>query len=316
MAHSIIITPRDLDILSSLALVRYLTAEHVVWLHWAPWWRAMERAVRETSAPRRKPRKAYERLQLLTQHGFLATVTRTVDRAVTVYHRLANCYTITRDGAALLAEQRGDEPQVSWYHERAKRAAVSLEHSLGIGAFYAALAAEAAYREICFQGWAADHVLCRDYDTVVVPRIVHPLPVLPDATFTLEGARYFLEVDRGTSTVEQWRKKALAYQAYQGDPRLRERYDTTQFTVLVVVPSAARMAVVARAVAGIVGGVAANYLFVLEERVNPLSIRRRWQRMERVTLEPQAERRSRTPASAQVSFAETVLWSPRVGGPA
>lgn len=296
-------TPRDLDILSSLTAVRYLTTEHLVWLHWPDWWRAMEQNVRTMGGPRRPPRKAYARLQVLTHHGLLVRVTRTIDRAMTVYHRLASCYTLTRQGAALLAEQRGERPTEIWMPPHARRAALTLEHSLGIGAVYAALSAEARYRGVGFEAWQADHALCRDYDTVVVAGHAAPLPVLPDAGFRLAGGCCFLEVDRGTSTASQWRTKALALHAYQGDPRLRTRWGADHARILVVVPSRTRMTGIARTIRAAVPESLSTYRFLLAEHVHPLGIRRRWQQVAPAS----------PTASTQMTFLDDPLWLPAPG---
>jgi hypothetical protein len=154
-------------------------------------------------------------------------------------------------------------------------------------------------------------VLCTDYDSVTVASVGHPLPIIPDATFTLDGTRYFVEIDRGTTRVEQWRKKALAYDAYGRDPRLNNRYAVTRFIVLVVAPSPARTLTIARTVAAVHGGVTDTYRFLAEERLHPLSIRRRWQRIERVTMPSRG--RGGESALPAVTLGDDVLWAPQPG---
>ena len=309
MAKRFVLTERDLDILQSLAQVRYLTVEHVQWLHWHERWRAAERAAREAGVVNRRPKKAYERVAAMRQRGLLLSIQRTADRAATVYRRLPNCLSLAAAGAELLASQRDLPLESLWYDERATRAATTLEHSLGIGAFYAALRAELAYRGHVLEGWIADHVLCTDYDSVSVASVGHPLPIIPDGTFTLEGTRYFLEIDRGTSRAEQWRKKALAYDAYSRDPRLQTRYGVRRFVVLVVAPSETRTLAIARTIAAVHGGASDTYRFLVEERVHPLRIRRRWQRMDSPAAQPAG--RGATPPG--VALREDVLWSPSPG---
>jgi hypothetical protein len=265
----------------------------------------------ETERPNRGPKNAYLRIAGLARHGLLVALHRSVDRGVTEYRRLPFCYALSRAGAELLACQWGRPLDELWFYERATRAAAGLEHSLAIGAFYAALRAELAFRGRQFTGWAGDHVLCSDYDTVAVASVSHPLPIIPDATFALDGQRYFVEVDRGTTRIEQWRKKALAYDAYGRHPQLEARYGVTRHSVLVVAPSGQRLEAIARVVADVHQGVAANYRFLAEERVNPLTIRRRWQRMERVIL-PRAGRRGPS-ALPTVTLADDVLWTPLPG---
>ena len=308
MARPFVLTQRDVDILQSLSQVRYLTVQHLQWLHWTTRWREHERVAREAGATNRCPKQAYERVAGLAERGLVVRIQRTADRAVTIYRRLAHCLSLTAAGAELLAGERGIAMEEIWYHERSTRAALTLEHSLGIGAFYAALCSELVFRGRSLEGWAADHLLSADYDSVVVAGVGHTLPIIPDATFTLDGQRYFVEIDRGTTRLEQWRKKALAYDAYGRDPRLPERYGVSSAIVLVVMPPGPRMHVIARTVAGVHQGLAPSYRFLAEDRVHPFSIRRRWQRMERVTFAP--GRRPGDSPLPSVALADAVLWAP------
>jgi hypothetical protein len=309
--HRFVVTARDVAILASLAEVRYLTVQHLQWLHWPERWRVAERTARESGRPTRGPKKAYTRAAGLAERGLVVVIRRSVERATTVYRRLPYCLSLTRAGAELLACHQGRRLDDLWYYERANRSAAGLEHSLGIGTFYAALRAELEYRGRSFSGWAGDHVLCADYDSVAVASVGHPLPIIPDATFALDGERYFVEIDRGTTRIEQWRKKALAYDAYGRDPRLQQRFGVNRFIILVVAPSGARLQAIARSVANVHQGVAANYRFLPEERVQPLAIRRRWQRMEQVALPPRGC--SRETSQPEVTLSEIPLWTPLPG---
>ncbi|NTU85396.1 MAG: hypothetical protein HGA45_39595 [Chloroflexales bacterium] len=306
-----LLTERDLDILASLAQVRYLTVQHLQWLHWHARWRAHERAAREAGTINRMPKKAYERAAAMAERGLLVSIHRAADRATLSFRRLPNCLSLTQSGAELLAHERGLNVEELWYDERASRAAQTLEHSLGIGAFYAALRAELTYRDRALHGWAGDHVLCTDYDSVVVASVGHPLPIIPDGTFVLDDTRYFVEIDRGTTRTEQWRKKALAYEAYGRDPRLAARYGASRFVILVVAPTTGRVTTIARIVAAVHGGVTDSYRFLTQERVHPLSIRRRWQRITHVTLAPSG--RAGDQALPSVTFSDDVLWTPQPG---
>jgi hypothetical protein len=305
------LTERDLDILASLAQVRYLTIQHLQWLHWHERWRQHERTACEDGRVNRCPKKAYERVAAMAERKLLRAIQRTTDRAAFSFRRLPNCFSLAQAGADLLACQRGLPLEDIWFDDRPTRAAQTLEHSLGIGAFYAALRAELAYRGRALQGWVGDHVLCTDYDSVSVASVGHPLPIIPDGTFTLDGTRYFVEIDRGTTRIEQWRKKALAYDAYGRDPRLKHRYGVTSFMVLVVIPTEARLLTVARMIAAVHGGTTDTYRFVTEARVHPFTIRRRWQRLERVTLASSG--RTGAQALPTVSLRDDVLWAPLPG---
>ena len=93
--------------------------------------------------------------------------------------------------------------------------------------------------------------------------------------------------------------------------QLQARYGVTGCTVLVVAPSGPRLEAIARIVADVHQGIAANYRFLAEERVNPLTIRRRWQRMGGV-IPPRAGRRG-TGALPTVTLVDDVLWAPLPG---
>lgn len=303
------LTDRDVAILASLADVRYLMVRHLQWLHWPERWRAAERAARAAGESNHRPKKAYERVAAMVERGLLITLQRNGDRISTAYRRLPTCLSLTRAGAERLACERGLLMEQLWYAERATRVAMTLEHSLAIGTFYAALRAELEHRGRELQGWLADHLLCADYDSVAVASVPHPLPIIPDATFALEGVRYFVEVDRGSTRVEQWRKKALAYRAYQRDARLRARYGVDSFQVLVVVPSALRLQAIARVLVGVHADGAPHYRFLLEDRVHPFSIRRRWQRIGQVRQPPAGGGRA-TAGRTTITFSDAVLWAP------
>ena len=87
-AHRLVVTARDAAILASLAEVRFLTVEHLQWLHWPERWRAGERATRDANRPNRSPKNAYTRVAGLATHGLLVSLRRSVDRGVTEYRQL------------------------------------------------------------------------------------------------------------------------------------------------------------------------------------------------------------------------------------
>ena len=51
MPKPFVLTQRDVDILQSLSQVRYLTVQHLQWLHWTARWREHERAARVLDDP-------------------------------------------------------------------------------------------------------------------------------------------------------------------------------------------------------------------------------------------------------------------------
>src|SRR5215211_696251 len=101
-----------------------------------------------------------------------------------------------------------------------RSAIMSFEHSVAISTFYAALRCSLEFSGQQLLDWRADHQLARrdsmtggpGYDRVAVPGVRQDLAVLPDATFTLAGHRYFVEVDRGTTNLASWTEKIRAYE--------------------------------------------------------------------------------------------------------
>ncbi|NJO83373.1 MAG: hypothetical protein HC828_11510 [Blastochloris sp.] len=171
--HGFVLTSRDVDILASLAQVRYLTIQHIQWLHWGERWRTAERTARAAGRVNQQPKRAYERVAAMAERGLIRSIQRSADRAATVYQRLPNALRLTSTGADLLARERGLPRTAVWYDDRPIRAATTVEHRLAIGAFYAALRAELTYRERHLEAWAADHILCTDYDSVAVASVAH-----------------------------------------------------------------------------------------------------------------------------------------------
>jgi hypothetical protein len=299
--HRYRLTDRDVAILAALAAVRCLTVEHIQWLHWQADWRRAAKTAREAGKAYYGPKNAYRRLRALALAGYVRAISRTVERGISRFQRLPLAYTLTRAGAQLLASERGD-PTLPPVADQREQSVLTLEHQVAIGAFYAALHAEAAYRGRTLTGWQDDHALSADYDTVIVPRVARPLPVLPDATFALEGVRYLLELDRGTTSTERWQRKALAYRTYAGSEALLARYGVADLVVLVVAPTTARVQTIARTVAGIDPLAPTRYRFLEAQRVYPTTIRRKWQQIASIAQLPGG--------AVQVTLREVALWLP------
>jgi Replication-relaxation len=177
------------------------------------------------------------------------------------------------------------------YERPRKRALKNFEHSVAIGTFYAALRCALEYHGRRLADWQGDHVLAgRDpqlggvrYDRVRVVGVREEVAVLPDGTFTLDGGRYFVELDRGSMNLDAWRAKVRAYEAYRRSQKLRDRYGVDAFTVLVVAPTAQRVRRIAEAVVGTTRKEGSQYRYLVAERVHPVTIRPRWEVVEAVT---------------------------------
>jgi len=283
VARPIRLQERDLDILLSLSVGRYLTVPAIEWLHWPGWRERYKNYLEE-----RKTHQAavYTRLIALRagDDPLVYRVVRAAEQASLIYNRLPDAYVLAEAGAALLCLRRGYELGDLWYENPRKRSIKNFEHSVSIGTFYAALRCSLEFAGQQLTDWRGDHLLSRrdgetggpSYDRLAVPGVSQDLPVLPDATFTIGGHRYFVEIDRGTTNLDSWSEKVKAYEAYRRSPKLQARYTTDSFTVLVVAPTPPRMQRIAEEVLKVARQESAAYLFTTEDRIEPTTIRPAW----------------------------------------
>jgi hypothetical protein len=174
-----------------------------------------------------------------------------------------------------------------WWESGRKRSLQNVEHSVAIGMLYAALRCALEHHGKELQGWQGDHLHRdpRSYDRVLVPGLREPLPVQPDATFVLDGQRYFVEVDRNSRPIESWHEKALAYHAYRDSAALRTRYAIDDFVLLTVAPTKQRLERIAEEIAKVKHGAEPRALLLLSRQVHPTRIRGNWQQMAAVETE-------------------------------
>lgn len=298
---------RDLDLLRSLSVARYLTVHAIEWLHYTDWegtrngvvvkggWRErykayLERRKADPSAVYYPAPKLYHRLAALRAGPapLVHRIARTVEQASVVYGRLPDAYALAEAGAELLCARRGDALDELWYEDPRRRSIKNLEHSVAIGTFAAALRAALEFAGQQLTDWQGDHLLAsRDpvtggssYDRLAVAGLRAEQPLLPDGTFTLGGARYFVEIDMGTTNLKSWSEKVRAYEVYRRHPKLQARYATTDFTVLVVAPTEARLRRIVTEVVKVTRQASSDYLFLTEDRVHPTTIRPSWKRIQ------------------------------------
>lgn len=288
--HPIRLQERDLDIFASLSIGRYLSVPAIEWLHYPSW-----RDRYKIYLAQRTPGSAavfypapniYHRLVALRSgpEPLVHRLARTVERAGVVYGRLPDAYTLAEAGASLLCSRRGVELSDLWYEDPRRRSIKNFEHSIAIGRFYAALRAALEFTGQQLTNWCGDHLLAgRDprtgglsYDRLAVPGQREEQPVLPDGTFTLAGARYFVEIDMGTTNLRSWGEKVRAYEVYRRSPKLSARYDIDNFTVLIVAPTEVRLRRIADEVLKVTRQATSGYLFLTEDRVHPTAIRPSW----------------------------------------
>jgi hypothetical protein len=136
--------------------------------------------------------------------------------------------------------------------------------------------------------------------------------VIPDATFTLDGQRYFVEIDRGTTALKTWTLKTFAYEAYRNSPQLRARYDVDTFTVLVIAPDVHRMKRIATQVAVATQRTTGGYLFLEESLAHPRTIRKGWRVLTHVTPRNKQVVNS-TVSTAEIELGPRALWGYTTG---
>jgi hypothetical protein len=294
MADGLRVTERDLDLFHSLSTARYLTAEHIEWLHFPSWWERYQHE--QPPVPPPPPSSAvYTRLRKLKEGGFLHCLAPTISISVDRYHRERLIWVLSTRGADVLSQARGIPRDELWYEEPRERSFLTLLHGQAIGRCYAALVTKIrGMAGLMIEDWQSDHVLSRDYDHVMV-RVSgkggtlkeEKLPVLPDAAFTLVHPKgrllCLIELDRGRS-LASWRTKIHAYHAYMGSTALRLRYGAESFVLLTVTTSEHQRQRLMRTTAEVLKKESDRYLFGRLDAVHPLTIGGCWQKVTGVTF--------------------------------
>lgn len=304
------IQPRDIAMLASLEAGRLLQAEALEWLHF-PSWRTRYKRQAERREPYEPSSHVYERLAGLRDHGLIASVERSVDLARRVFTRLPAAYVLLQSGAELLCAQHDRAIETLYWERSRKRSLQNLEHSVAIGTCYAALRCALEHHGKRLVGWKGDH-LFRDpqtYDRVRVPGQKEPLPVQPDATFLLDGRRYFLELDRNSRPLDTWHEKALAYHAYQANAALRARYGVDDFTLLTVATTSQRAIRIAEQIVKVTRQADQRYLLLELAHIHPRRVRANWMAIKDVRIEMQRVV-DRLHAVYHPTLAPVELWSP------
>jgi hypothetical protein len=314
------VTRRDLEMLASIVVARYLTAEALEWLHWPTWrdrWKAAQAAGK--AAEYRPAPHLYRRLTHLVDAGLLYKLRRPVERSWDTFGRAPDVYMLSPDGVEMLASYHPDWhiDDIVYPTRKRERSYQNIAHGVAIGQLYAALRSRAEARgDVAVEDWQGDYVTAKSYDRIEVRRVGHSgnmetvtLPVQPDATFVLqwrntEGKelrrRIFVEVDRGTRATRTWADKISAYNAYRRSAELPVRYAIHRdFLVLTIVPTEAQRQTLMQATVGMLGEADARYRFVLEADVHPDRVSRRWQY---VTSMTETEQRLRPTITTEEKF--------------
>ena len=306
-----VLQERDLAMLGSLAVARLLTAEALEWLH-VPSWRARYRAWVERAdahgSPYQPSSNLYRRLRWLCASRAIRRITRAVDASQSTYYRLPDAFALTPAGVDLLATRHTGDLGAMVVSAPRTRAIQNLDHAIAIGRLYAALVAELAYRGRALADWRGDPLLARGaYDRVAVAGLRELLPMLPDATFVLDGIRTFVEVDRGTRPLRSWGEKVQAYEAYRDSRLLAARYGVSDFQLLITAPTPTRLMRIAETIARVTRQAHPAYRLLHADLVHPTTIRRGWHRIAEIAWTPR-QGVDRLVEQPTVTLAEQPLW--------
>jgi DNA-binding MarR family transcriptional regulator len=212
---------------------------------------------------------AQRALARLYDHGFLERKFTPV-----LYGRSPTLYVLDKRGAELLRAERGYEDLV-WYPSSKDLKTDFLEHTTAINDFRISIVV-AAYRQgLELITWASETQMKADYARVAISGAQRPVSLVPDSYFVINTplgrAHFFLELDRGTETLERFKQKAKAYVAYHASGGYEKRYGTKSLRVLCVVNSEGRLANLANAVkqvTDVVGG-RRRFWFALASSITP-----------------------------------------------
>jgi hypothetical protein len=311
--RNIWIQDRDLAILQSIGVARLLTTQAIEWLHFNTWRERFKKTSDTAEKERKKPiyhpqRRVYTRLAGLEHHGLIVRLSRTTSQGILMFRALPDAFGLTSAGADLLQTHCGVEQSELSTLPRRRYALQNMEHTVAIGQFYAAVRSERERIERTIDDWMGDHRLHLNYDRVDASGGDHEqTSVIPDATFTLDGQRYFVEIDRGTTALKTWTRKTFAYEAYRGSPQLQARYGVDTFKVLIVAPDAHRINRIATHIAVATQHATPAYLFLEESKVHPRIVRKSWRVFTHVR--PRQQRVVNTTfQTADIELGACVLW--------
>jgi protein involved in plasmid replication-relaxation len=249
-----VLTTRDLEILKHVESFRLLTSEHIRLL-----------------VPG-SDQNILRRLQILFHPGYL-------DRPRP--HRVENggsskmVYAITNKGVQKLQKEGLIQTRAKTDRNAQNKEVgdLYLAHTLLVSQIRAMfLLACQAEPQMQFLFWREGRELL-DTIEVTLPDRYAEFPVAPDGFFGLRDAKgrlyFFVEADRGTSTLKRFTRKLLAYAAYSRTEKHKEKFGIQKFRVLTVTSSRARCRnlVQAAAAAEDLREAAGIFLFTTEEKL-------------------------------------------------
>ena len=154
-------------------------------------------------------------------------------------------YAITNRGIGALQENGLliHASRTDWNAKNRSLHDLSIRHTLLVSQIRAVVELACAKAGMQLLAWKQGAELF-DRVEVALPEGYTPVPVAPDAFFSLQDAKgrmnFFLEADRGTMTVKRFVRKLQAYAAYYRDNRHTEKFGIKHFRVLTVTTTPAR----------------------------------------------------------------------------
>ncbi len=214
------LTPRDTDILEAIYRFRVMRQDQIHTLFFG------------------KSRTASQRrLELLYDHGFIDRRFLTVRASYLLSPVL---YILDKRGVAHLRAERGDET-MRWQTSDKQIGQQFLEHTLAINDVRIAITLACRRADYSVLIWYGESDLKNDFDRVPAldaTGLRKVTSLIPDSYFVLNTPRgiahFFLELDRGTMTLQRFQNKALAYWAYYQSGAYERRYQTKSLRVLTV----------------------------------------------------------------------------------
>lgn len=216
------LTERDRDIIEAVHLYRVLRQDQIQTLFF------------------RRQNTTQRVLERLYDHAFLERKFLPV-----VYGRSPTLYVLDKRGADLLRSERGYEDLI-WYSSNKDLKTDFMEHTAAINDFRIAIVVAARRQGLELITWASESQLKADYDRVQIATSKRPVSLVPDSYFALVTplgrAHFFIEIDRGTETLDRFKQKVRAYMAYHEGGGYEKRYGTKSLRILTVAFGAGRLA--------------------------------------------------------------------------
>ncbi|MEP7288438.1 MAG: replication-relaxation family protein [Chloroflexota bacterium] len=221
------------------------------------------------------PKPAYKRLEKLYHHEYL-------DRhfITQVAHAPAASpiiYTLGKLGAAVLAATYGYTADDFHFASRAVLDWRTLQHILAINQVRVAIERACRDQAIHLLQWQDELTFRAAPDTVWIKNSrgrQSKKPVLPDSYLLIKTpkgeARFFLEVDRGTEGIPQFREQMEVYQEYILSGDYGRRYQSKSLRILVVTTGEQRLHNLRKAIVQVGGG--DYYWLTTRDQITPATI--------------------------------------------